>query len=40
VRRDQPAIKVTVEGHTFRTLLLGSDDAERVAAEIRTAAAI
>lgn len=40
VRRNQPAIKVTVEGHKFRTLLLGSDDAERVAAEIRTAAAV
>jgi hypothetical protein len=40
VRRNQPAVKVTLEGHRFRTLLIGSDEAERVAGEIRTAAAV
>ena len=39
VRRDQSAVKVVVEGQRYRTILVGSDDAERIAAEIRTAAA-
>jgi hypothetical protein len=39
VRRDQPAVKVVVDGQRYRTILIGSDDAERIAAEIRAAAA-
>ena len=38
VRRNQSAVKVTVEGQKYRTILIGSDDAERVADEIRTTA--
>ena len=38
VRRSQPAVKVTVERQKFRTILIGSDDAEGVADEIRAAA--
>jgi hypothetical protein len=40
VRRDQPAVMVTVERQKFRTILVGSDEAERVASEIRTAAGL
>jgi hypothetical protein len=37
VRRHQPAVKVVVDGQRYRTVLVGSDDAERLAAEIRAA---
>ena len=36
VRRGQPAVKVTLDGQTYRTVLIGLDDAERVAADIRS----
>ena len=38
VRRDQPAVKLTLRGQRYRTVLIGLDDAEQVAAEIRSAA--
>jgi hypothetical protein len=38
VRRGQPAVKVAVDGQRYRTILIGSDEAERIADEIRTAA--
>lgn len=38
VRRGQPAVKVTLDGQKYRTVLVGIDDAETVAAELRTAA--
>jgi hypothetical protein len=37
VRRGQPAIKVVVDGQRYRTILVGADDAERLAGEIRAA---
>jgi hypothetical protein len=37
VRRHQPAVKVVVDGQRYRTVLVGSDDAERIADEIRAA---
>jgi hypothetical protein len=40
VRRNQPAVKITVERQRFRTILIGTDEAERVAGEIRAAAAL
>jgi hypothetical protein len=40
VRRGQPAVKVTLDDHRYRTVLVGSDDADRVAADIRSAAGI
>jgi hypothetical protein len=40
VRRNEPAVKVTVDGQRYRTILIGSDEAERVADEIRAAAGI
>jgi hypothetical protein len=40
VRRDQPAVKVVVESQGYRTILIGSDDAERDAGEIRAAAGL
>jgi hypothetical protein len=40
VRRNQPAVKVTVGGGRYRTILVGSDDAERVVDEIRVAAGL
>jgi hypothetical protein len=36
VRRDQPALRVSLVGHRFDELLVGSDDAERLAGEIRS----
>jgi hypothetical protein len=38
VRRDQPAVKVTLDGQRYRTVLVGLDDADRVAVDIRAAA--
>ena len=38
VRRGQPAVQITLEGQRYRTILIGSDDAERVAADVRAAA--
>jgi len=38
VRRGQPAIKVTLSGQKYRTLLIGLDNPERTAAAIRSAA--
>ena len=35
VRRDQPALRVLLEGQRYDELLIGSDDAERVAAGLR-----
>jgi len=40
VRRGQPAVKVTLEGQRYRTVLIGLDDAEQVAARIRSAAGL
>ncbi len=37
VRRGQPAVKVTLDAHRFRTVLVGADDAEVVADTIRAA---
>ena len=37
VRRDQPAVKMTLRAQRYRTVLIGLDDAEQVAAEIRAA---
>lgn len=36
VRRGQPAVKITLEGQNYRTILIGSDEAERIAEELRT----
>jgi len=38
VSRDRPAVKAILRGQRYQTVLIGLDDAERVAAEIRTAA--
>ena len=35
VRRNQPAVRVSLVGHRFDELLVGADDAERLAAAIR-----
>jgi len=35
VRRDQPALRVLLQGQRFDEVLVGSDDAERLAAELR-----
>ena len=35
VRRDQPALRVRLAGQRYDELLVGSDDAERVAADLR-----
>lgn len=40
VRRRQPAVKVTLDGRRFRTVLIGLDDASRVANDVRVAAGI
>ena len=40
VRRNQPAVEVAVEGQRYRTILVGSDEAERVADQIRAAAGL
>jgi hypothetical protein len=40
VRRDQPAVKVILDRQKYRTLLIGLDDADRVAAEIRSTAGL
>lgn len=40
VRRRQPAVKVTLENQRYRTVLIGVDDAERCATELRAAARI
>lgn len=37
VRRGQPAIRVRLDGQRFQTVLIGLDDAEAVAAEVRAA---
>jgi hypothetical protein len=37
VRRDQPAVRVRVEGAHWDTLLIGTDDAEAVAAALSAA---
>ena len=37
VRRDQPAVKLTLDGQRYHTVLIGLDDADQVAADIRTA---
>ncbi|HWL44859.1 MAG TPA: hypothetical protein VNQ73_18090 [Ilumatobacter sp.] len=38
VRRNQPAVRVTLDGQRYRTVLIGSDDADRIAAHVRAAA--
>ena len=38
VRRGQPAVKVTLRSQRYHTVLIGVDDADHVAAEVRTAA--
>lgn len=38
VRRGQPAVRVTLDGQRYQTVLIGSDDADRVAATILSAA--
>ena len=40
VRRGQPAVKVTLDGQRYRTVLIGLDDAGRVASDIRAAAGL
>ena len=37
VRGGQPAVKIMLDGERYRTVLIGSDDAERVAADVRAA---
>jgi hypothetical protein len=37
VRRGQPAVKLTIDGQRYRTVLIGDDDADRIANEIRAA---
>jgi hypothetical protein len=34
VRRDQPAVRVELTGQRFTSLLIGADDAARLAAEL------
>ena len=36
VRRGQPAVEVTLDGQRYRTVLIGVDEADPVAAEIRS----
>jgi hypothetical protein len=38
VRRDQPAVKATLVGQRYRTLLVGVDDADHGATTLRVAA--
>lgn len=38
VRRDQPAVRITLDGERYRTVLIGSDRADDIVAEIRAAA--
>ncbi|CAN5175261.1 hypothetical protein BH24ACT1_BH24ACT1_02530 [soil metagenome] len=40
VRRGQPAVKVTLDEQKYRTVLIGIDDADCVAADIRSAAGL
>jgi hypothetical protein len=40
VRRHQPAVKVTLNGHNYRTVVIGLDEADRVAGEVRFAAGL
>ena len=40
VRRAQPAVKVILDDQKYRTVLIGLDDAEGVAAGIRSAAGL
>ena len=40
VRRDQPAVRVVLDGQDYRTVLIGLDDADRVAAQIRSTAGL
>lgn len=37
VRRGQRAVKVILDGQKYRTILIGLDDADRVATDIRSA---
>jgi len=39
VRRRQPAVRVTLEGERYRTVIVGLDDAEQVAATVRESVA-
>jgi hypothetical protein len=36
VRRGQPALRIRLEGHRYDELVLGADDAESLAASLRT----
>ena len=36
VRRGQPAVRVRLTGQRFQELLVGADDAERIAADLRS----
>lgn len=40
VRRGQPAVRATLEGQRYRTVIVGSDDADGVVARIRSAAGL
>jgi len=40
VRRDQPAVRVILDGQDYRTVLINLDDADRVAAQIRSTAGL
>jgi hypothetical protein len=40
VRRGQPALKITLGGQRYRTVLVGAEKPEPVAAELRSAAAL
>ena len=40
VRGDQPAVKVALDGQRYDTLLVGLDNADDVAEELRTAAGL
>lgn len=40
VRRGRPAVKLTLAGERFDTVLVGLDEADRLAAEVRTAAGL
>jgi hypothetical protein len=37
VRRDQPVLRLTLDGHTYSELLVGLDDADQVASRLRGA---
>lgn len=37
VRRHQPAVRVTLDGQRYQTVVIGADDADHIVADIRSA---